>query len=122
MNDFQYLAEEGLWRCIPDADSHFEILITGDNTEPNSAHLVFLEDLLPHLETVRIQAIAYLTVFANPTFAGDWFLERLCITGEFATEFELAFSLPTDVYGDWRVGFYTIGQHFEPDFFSRTQI
>jgi hypothetical protein len=122
MNDFQYLAEEGLWRCIPDADSHFEILIAGDSTEPNSARLAFLEDLQPHLETVRLRAIAYLTVFVNPTFADDWFLEAIYITGEFATEFELAFSLPSDMYGDWRVGFYTIGQRFEPDFFSRTQI
>ena len=121
MNDFHYLPAEGIWRSIPNPDSSFEILISGDSTEPNSAHLAFLGELLPHLEDVRLRAIGYLTVFTNPALKPDWFFEALHITGDFATEFELSFSLESDIYGDWRVSFYTINQHFEPDSFSRTQ-
>jgi hypothetical protein len=121
MNDFQYLPKEGVWRSLPNPDSGFEILIAGDSTEPNSAHMAFLEDLLPYLETVRLRAIAYLTVFVNSALKPDWYFEALYITEDFATEFQLSFSLESDIYGDWRVGFYTINQHFEPDFFSRTQ-
>jgi hypothetical protein len=121
VKDFHYLPAEGIWRSIPNPDSHFEILVAGDSTEPNSAHMVFLGELLPHLEDVRLRAIGYLTVFTNPALKPDWFFEALHITGDFATEFELSFSLESDIYGDWRVGFYTINQHFEPDSFSRTQ-
>jgi hypothetical protein len=122
VNEFVYLPKEGVWRSIPNPDSSFEILIAGDSTEPNSAHMAFLEDLLPHLEVVRLRAVQYLTVFTNPAHELDWYFEGLYIIGDFATEFQLAFSLESDVYGDWRVGFYTINQHFEPDFFSRTQV
>ena len=121
MKDFHYLPAEGIWRSILNPESSFEILVAGDSTEPNSAHMAFLGELLPHLEDVRLRAIGYLTVFTNPAHKPDWFFEALHITGDFATEFELSFSLESDIYGDWRVGFYTINQHFEPDSFSRTQ-
>lgn len=119
MNEFVYLLKDGVWRSM--SDSGFEILIAGDSNEPNSAHMAFLEDLLPHLEVVRLRAVQYLTVFTNPAHEPDWYFEGLYIIGDFATEFQLAFSLESDIYGDWRVGFYTINQQFEPDFFSRTQ-
>lgn len=116
-----YLPEEGIWRAASAGAHGYEIIIAGDAFAPSAEHAALLDRVGPQIDALAARARQYLDCFARRPEGEEWFLESLDLTGT-ATSFELAFTLDSDINGDWRVTFIESVDGFSPVEFGRRQV
>ena len=124
----RYLEAEGAWLLDPPDGESFEIIVSGDQSGPDSACTDILQKILPRMAELRKKAIYYLEEFVERRkFAecSDWCFEGVSLermVDNAGSNIGLHFSIEGDVYGEWSVSFQESGAFFYPVAFKRQQV